>query len=198
MPRAADPALTERRKQEILAAAAACFVRSGFHQSNMQAICAASGLSPGGLYRYFPSKDAIILAIAEKQRSAHQDLAAALSAGGSALTTLLSASVRLAEGASDPEQARLALEAMAEAGRNPAVGETFRAQDRQLVDAMTAAFERGQANGEITNSQSPAELVDVTLALFDGLVARAAAGLKMEAQSITAGLQSSLRALLSS
>ena len=52
------------RRAEILAAAQRCFVRSGFHGASMQDICAEAGMSPGNLYRYFPSKEALIAGIA--------------------------------------------------------------------------------------------------------------------------------------
>src|SRR3954454_4673427 len=57
------------RRDEILSAAQRCFVRAGFHQTSMQAICAEAGMSAGNLYRYFPSKEAIIAGIAERDRA---------------------------------------------------------------------------------------------------------------------------------
>ena len=57
------------RRAEILAAAQRCFVRSGFHGASMQDICAEAGMSPGNLYRYFPSKEALIAGIAERDRA---------------------------------------------------------------------------------------------------------------------------------
>ena len=48
------------RRQQILDAAAACFARRGFHESTMLDICREAELSPGAIYRYFPSKDTII------------------------------------------------------------------------------------------------------------------------------------------
>src|SRR4029077_2182058 len=57
------------RRAEILAAAQHCFVRSGFHQTSMQEICAEAGMSPGNLYRYFPSKESLIAGIAERDRA---------------------------------------------------------------------------------------------------------------------------------
>ena len=57
------------RRAEILAAAQRCFVRSGFHQTSMQEICAQAGMSPGNLYRYFRSKEDIIAGIAERDRA---------------------------------------------------------------------------------------------------------------------------------
>jgi len=56
----------ERRRQQILDAATECFARQGFHATSMQDIFRASGLSAGAVYRYFPSKNSLIKAIAEK------------------------------------------------------------------------------------------------------------------------------------
>ena len=55
--RRANVQLRYDRRDEILAAAQRCFARSGFHGASMQDICAEAGMSPGNLYRYFPSKD---------------------------------------------------------------------------------------------------------------------------------------------
>jgi AcrR family transcriptional regulator len=54
----------ERRRRQILDAARGCFVRNGFHQTSMQDILGAAGLSAGALYRYFGSKEEIVEAIA--------------------------------------------------------------------------------------------------------------------------------------
>ncbi|HJU98287.1 MAG TPA: TetR/AcrR family transcriptional regulator, partial [Jiangellaceae bacterium] len=54
----------ERRRRQILDAARRCFVRNGFHQTSMQDILGAAGLSAGALYRYFGSKEEIVEAIA--------------------------------------------------------------------------------------------------------------------------------------
>ena len=64
MPKVSQEHLEHRRKQ-ILDAAAECFARQGFHATSMQDIFHASGLSAGAVYRYFPSKNALIRAITE-------------------------------------------------------------------------------------------------------------------------------------
>ncbi|PLP60624.1 hypothetical protein CYK37_05735 [Mesorhizobium loti] len=53
----------ERRQlqvQRVLEAAKTCFAREGFQGASMQQICAEASMSPGALYRYFVSKEAII------------------------------------------------------------------------------------------------------------------------------------------
>src|SRR5712671_8103842 len=82
--RRANAQLQSDRRAEILAAAQRCFVRSGFHGASMQDICAEAAMSPGNLYRYFPSKEALIAGIAERDRAevgqqfAHADLSQGL------------------------------------------------------------------------------------------------------------------------
>jgi AcrR family transcriptional regulator len=56
----------DARRDQILSAAKRCFVRDGFHETSMQDLFAEAGLSAGAVYRYFDSKDDVILAIAEE------------------------------------------------------------------------------------------------------------------------------------
>jgi AcrR family transcriptional regulator len=65
MPKVSDAHRAARRRQ-ILDAAARCFVRDGFHATSMQDVFRESGLSAGAVYRYFPSKHAIVAAIAQE------------------------------------------------------------------------------------------------------------------------------------
>jgi AcrR family transcriptional regulator len=48
------------RREEILAAAAALFARRGFHGVSIDDIGSAVGMSGPGLYRHFPSKEAVL------------------------------------------------------------------------------------------------------------------------------------------
>src|SRR6266704_6656114 len=67
----AEPA-TDResaRHMHIVAAAERAFVRQGFHASTMQDVAAEAGMSPGNLYRYFPSKDAIVAGLCERDQA---------------------------------------------------------------------------------------------------------------------------------
>lgn len=57
----------EAQRERILSAARQCFVESGFHAANMASIAETAGVSAGLIYRYFDSKNAIILAIIERQ-----------------------------------------------------------------------------------------------------------------------------------
>jgi AcrR family transcriptional regulator len=64
VPRVSEDHLTARREQ-ILVAARACFLRNGLHNTSMQDLIREAGLSVGAVYRYFKSKNEIINAISQ-------------------------------------------------------------------------------------------------------------------------------------
>jgi AcrR family transcriptional regulator len=140
------------RRAEILAAAQRCFVRSGFHQTSMQEICAEAGMSPGNLYRYFPSKEAIIAGIAERDRAevAQEFASADLSHGFFAVLEGM-AQHHFAE--RPDEQVKLCTEVMAEARRHPEIARISAAFDadvrKWLIDLFKAAAARGDISADV-------------------------------------------------
>jgi AcrR family transcriptional regulator len=75
MPRLKSERKAERRAR-IIAAARTCFARSGFHKTTLQDVFVESGLSAGGVYSYFRSKDELMLAIAEERHDDERRLIA--------------------------------------------------------------------------------------------------------------------------
>jgi TetR/AcrR family transcriptional regulator, repressor for uid operon len=134
------------RRSEILAAAQRCFVRSGFHGASMQDICNEAGMSPGNLYRYFPSKEALMAGIAERDRAevAQEFASADLSRGFFAVLEGM-AYHHFSE--RPDEQVKLCTEVMSEARRNPEIARISAAFDadvkKWLIDLLHAAADRG-------------------------------------------------------
>jgi AcrR family transcriptional regulator len=58
----------DARRDEILKGAAACFNEKGVRGAGVADICERLGISPGHLYYYFKSKEAILLALLDLQR----------------------------------------------------------------------------------------------------------------------------------
>jgi len=54
------------RRESVLAAAVGLFADRGFHEVTVEDIGTASGLPPSGVYRHFPSKQAIVAAALER------------------------------------------------------------------------------------------------------------------------------------
>jgi AcrR family transcriptional regulator len=63
------PETQQARREHILDAAERCIANTGFHRTTMQDICLAAAISPGALYVYFDSKEALIAGISERDRS---------------------------------------------------------------------------------------------------------------------------------
>jgi TetR/AcrR family transcriptional repressor of uid operon len=150
--RRANAQLQSDRRSEILAAAQRCFVRSGFHGASMQDICAEAGMSPGNLYRYFPSKEALIAGIAERDRAevGAQFAGADLSQG---VFAVLEGLAHHHFAVRPSEQVLLCTEVMAEARRNPEIARISRAFDADvktwLIDLLRAAVARGDIPDDI-------------------------------------------------
>jgi TetR/AcrR family transcriptional repressor of uid operon len=150
--RRANAQLQSDRRAEILAAAQRCFVRSGFHGASMQDICAEAGMSPGNLYRYFPSKEALIAGIAERDRAevGAQFASADLSQG---VFAVLEGLAHHHFAVRPSEQVLLCTEVMAEARRNPEIARISSAFDadvrKWLVDLLRAAVARGDVAADI-------------------------------------------------
>jgi len=77
-------ASTGEKRRSIRVAAYRCFLRRGFHETTVDAICERAGISKGAFYWYFPSKQAVFLDLLNNWADAvHDELTAEL---GAALT----------------------------------------------------------------------------------------------------------------
>ena len=126
MPRVSQAHLDARR-QQIVDAARARFASHGFAHTSMADIVTESGLSNGAIYRYFTSKDEIVIAVCEQGTEA---LPKALTA--EAVAGFLDHVRALAR---DTDHARLVAQIYAEAAVSPQLAAVV---GRQLA-AMRAA-----------------------------------------------------------
>lgn len=56
----------ERRRREVIAAAARLFAQHGYQETSMSELTAATGLAAGGLYHYIESKDQLLISICDE------------------------------------------------------------------------------------------------------------------------------------
>ena len=173
--RKVDPERQQAKRRQILEAAADCFARSGFHATTTAQICTAAGMSPGNLFHYFASKNAIIEAIAEEER---RDTAAYFAAIGDnapdPLEAVLSFLDVVMAFAADRSYSRLALEIAAEALRNPVVGASSTTGDAEMRHALAALLRQAAARGQIDPELDAAQCANWIAALIDGVFSRLA------------------------
>jgi TetR/AcrR family transcriptional regulator, repressor for uid operon len=170
--RTADPDLQNRRRSEIISAAEQCFVERGFHQTSMQNIVEASGLSMGLLYRYFANKEAIIEAVAQQDQEASLSAIAALPAQGDVIAAWVSLLIETSNLASAPDYAMLANEILAEASRSSKILITLQANDAVLASAIVDKLAQQQSAGAIVISGDLVPAAQAILMLFEGLTMR--------------------------
>jgi AcrR family transcriptional regulator len=181
--RRANAQLQSDRRDEILAAAERCFVRSGFHGASMQDICAEAGMSPGNLYRYFPSKEALIAGIAERDRAelGQQFARADLSHG---LFAVLEGMARHYFAEHPRERVLLCTEIMSEARRHPEIARisaSFDADVRKwLLDLLRAAAECGEIPSDVDLDGA----VTMLMLIADGVWWRRALDPQFDAEAV--------------
>ena len=171
--RIADPALQERRRNQILTAAETCFIEKGFHQTSVAEIAKASGVSMGLMYRYFKGKDEIILTFAARDRDlALMGIEEFAQADKPRNTLAKHLDLVLFEAFNKPT-ARMIIEVMAEAGRNELILVALKKDDHAICKGLGDAVKTQQRAGRIDKSLDSAMAARVLMTLFDGLVGRA-------------------------
>lgn len=172
MPRL-TPQTQQQRREHILDAAELCFAKAGFHRTSMQAICREAKVSPGALYIYFDSKEALIAGIAERDRAEFQERFEGLADTPDLIEALRQLAVHYF--VNEPAHKRLmCIEIGLEATRNPRVGEIFRSVDIHVRESFAALFQRLADQGRIRPALEIPALVQVFVTIGDGLFWRRA------------------------
>ncbi|MGP9806190.1 TetR/AcrR family transcriptional regulator [Paracoccus sp. NSM] len=184
-----DPERRKARQETVLDAAMQLFATKGVHQTTMKDICEAAAISPGALYRYFASKDDIILALAQLDAQDLGQLADAIEGEADLIDTLTRWAETIITWQTDDLLARLRIEFTAEALRNPLVAEAFRAADERLGAALEAALRRDIAAGLLPESHDATSMSYLIHALIDGIAGRAACNPGANRRDLVASLQ---------
>ncbi len=168
----AEASAHDQRRSQILDAARACFATSGFHGASMHQICAEAKMSPGALYRYFPSKEAIIEAIAEDERSKAGAVLAGFRTDAPLLDRIVTCGVAYLTAMQRPHSGRLMVEICSESLRNSSIGERFHCTEEDARREILSALEAAQQAGEIPASVDCPMALLMLFAMTDGLVLR--------------------------
>lgn len=168
-----EATLSERHVR-ILDAAERVFARAGFHAATMQDVAAEAGMSPGNLYRYFSSKDAIIAGMSERDRSQiAADFADLDPAKGPVLEQLEALGRRHLVG--EPrEKAVIALQIWAEAARDPKMAQMCAGIDGTVSDGVARAVAGAKAAGELPANLDDARFLHAIFMMADGFLCRRA------------------------
>ena len=137
----------DARRERILEAAERAFVRHGFHAATMQHVAEAAEMSAGNLYRYFPSKEAIVEALCALDQEGNTDAFVELFGQNTDMRRAVYVALRDHVFAKPPEKARMIVEIWAEAGRNARVAGMTRALDADVLDKLERVIDAAKASG---------------------------------------------------
>ena len=187
---------TSERRTQILDAAERRFSRAGFHRTTMQDVAAEAGMSPGNLYRYFPSKDALVAGLCERDRVGLAKEFQELHGSADFLAAFRELGRRHFDDA-QRDKARLCLEIWAEASRNPAIAALQTEFDKSMTGYFVAAFDAAKEQGAIHPSVDTRAAASLIMKLGDGLFVRRATATDFDPEREIAEVFAVVGALLS-
>ncbi len=161
------------RRDLIIGAAERAFVRHGFHAATMHQVAEEAGMSAGNLYRYFPSKEALVEGLCE---AGHRERSAAFAVliGSDDLLATLAQVMREHLLGRPRESAMLFVEMNAEAAHNPRIAAMTLAIDAGVLDGLARLVEVAKQRGQAAASLDPAFAARVIFTLVGGLMKRRA------------------------
>jgi TetR/AcrR family transcriptional regulator, repressor for uid operon len=161
------------RRKRILEAAERAFVGQGFHATTMQHVAAEAGMSPGNLYRYFRSKEALVEGLCARDQEERARAFALLAEAGNVVAAMAMGMRQKLLG--EPRQKmQMVLEIWAEAGRNPAIAAICGAIDTDVRQGLGRLIATAKAKGEAAASVDPDFAARVMITVVVGLFKRRA------------------------
>jgi AcrR family transcriptional regulator len=166
------------RQERILRAAVACFARQGYYGTTMEEIAAEAGIAKGAAYVYFPSKEAIFLALYDIWGcTLREEIMAALatltpaerSSARWVLRTIVEVTGRHVQ--AEAATCRVLLEGRTLAAYVPAIAERVATEQAQAQSQLTALIQAGVAAGEWPPDFDAALHATMVRATIHGLMA---------------------------
>jgi AcrR family transcriptional regulator len=179
-----SPQYRAERRAHIMAAARRCFIRNGFHAASMHDLVEEAGMSSGAVYRYFPSKDAVIEAIAaDNLEQVVALIAQSIDDGASPQRAIATVLDFVTHRHGEDGFAAIALLVWSEALRNPTLAVHLR-------NAIGTAFDKlsANANPQPDGQLDSTALADLLLCLLPGYLMRLALGGSEAVENIPAAI----------
>lgn len=181
---------TQQQCERILDAAEECFIKYGFHAASMANISEAANMSAGLIYRYFANKNAIILAIIERQLRIFRDDISTLTAGGDLIELITKLIASWQSHAPRTIHPALFIEMAAHASRDPQIDEAMTRADKEAT-AISRAWlhQNAQAEKEDVCVEKMRHRDFLLKCLIDGLAIRAVRDPNLDPNFVAASLK---------
>lgn len=165
----------ESQRERILDAAQRCFIEHGFHGASMALIATTAAISVGLAYRYFDSKNAIMLAIIARELEGKRERIQELCVRHDFLGAVMEKFRAWQSGSPDVMNAAIFLEMSAEASRSPEIALAIRASDAQVRGEFERWLQMDRSEGGLGLPAREAHTRGLLMqCIIEGLVVRAA------------------------
>jgi AcrR family transcriptional regulator len=165
-----NPDRTERSRRAILDAARPVFERSGYAAASLNRIIEASGLTKGGFYFHFPSKQALALAVLEDHhRRWIGAIREQISAHPRAVDRLFAAPRAIARATRAGEGPAALQKLVSELAQDPDLRDQVCNGSRIWIETVTEHFRAAQEEGSVRADLEPALFAEVAVAGFTGM-----------------------------
>ena len=167
--RPADRAETTHR--HILDAAAARFAKHGYAGTSLSDLIADAGVTKGGVYFHFPSKEALALAvIADKQETWTREISAAALGKSRGVDQLRAMADRLSDLHEEDPTFGCVGRLIRELGMDPALAPRIHSMAfATWVQLLVSLLQRAQAEGDVRRDIDPVAAAETAVAAFIGL-----------------------------
>lgn len=191
-----DPARHDQKRQEILSAARRCFERSGLKGASIAHICKEAGISPGHLYHYFKSKDAIVATLSEAWLDNISRRFEQLPIEEDGVVPSLVEEISQLVPSGPNARSQLVFEMLAESTRNAGMAKLVQAHSRRLRSILANVLRQGQQRGAIDPALDPETTATIMIAMIDGLKALPLRDPEADRRAVADMLQQTLAAML--
>ncbi len=167
-----SPAAKDARRTQILNAAVHCFARHGYYATTIEDLVAETGLSRGALYLYFPSKEAIYLAISERWSCGLEEAIRARLAPDLSPAAIMRLWIEVTgeHVQAEADACRVLMEGWSLAHHIPALAERAQQQQARSIEALSRLLRAGIATGEFRAELQVETQVRILIATMHGLM----------------------------
>jgi AcrR family transcriptional regulator len=179
--RKVNPVKHEQKRRDILDAAFRCFVKDGFHGASTADICRAANISPGHLYHYFSSKEAIVEAMIDMGLTRAAERLGQILAAPDVIEALIQ---YLEQGSLRFRTAQvLNIDSLAEAARNPQFAKIIERHTNELRALLVDFLSEAQRQGQIDRDLNVSASANILIAVIDGVRAMPIRNPKLDVKS---------------
>ena len=165
-------AAKEARRSQILDAAVRCFARRGYYETTIEDLVAETGLSRGALYLYYPSKEALYLAISDRWNCGLEEAIKARLTPDLTQAEILRVLIEVngEQVQAETDACRVLMEGWNLSQHIPVLAERARQRQARTVSALSQLLQAGIAAGELRADIEVEAQARILMAVLHGLM----------------------------